>query len=452
MPPCSGGDIMNNRRLCGLRHRVVALAVGVVTAAGTLLPMAQSPASAAGPICGRQAKPTAAQLNATTGITKSTVSVGNAAIISGPVPGLFQGAAYGAEAYFAMINAKGGVNGRTISLNSYDDAFSGTANKQIVAQSAAKDFAMVGNFSLFDNYGCGSFAQNPGFPDVSQTLDPVTNALPTTFSPTPVMPGGPLTAYQYFKTHFPDAIKHVAALVANSDTAIAQWKGQQAAMEHLGYKFGYYRLTSPIETNYTADVIAMKKKGIKMVLMSFGTGQSYAALEKTMAQQGFHPQVRVSNGPVYFNDFVTQAGGASIANGTWLAQGYSLYLGQDATSVPAVKDFNAWLKKLHPTFAPDLYTLFGWTSAQLFTQALKATGANPTRGKLLAALSKITRFDASGLSGPSNPAKKLPSNCVMFAQVVNGQFKRVNPTPKKGWSCTQPFWAPGRGNLPKVAR
>ena len=295
------------------------------------------------------------------------------AIISGPVPGLFQGAAYGAQAYFAMINAKGGINGRKITLNSYDDAFSGTANKQLVTQSATKDFAMVGNFSLFDNYGCSAFVENPGFPDVSQTLDPVTNALPTTFSPTPVMPGGPLTAYQSFKVHYPDATKHVAALVANSDTAI-----------------------------------------------------------------------------VYFNDFVTQAGGASIANGTWLAQGYSLYLGQDAKSVPAVKDFNAWLKKLHPTFQPDLYTLFGWNSAQLFAQALKAAGPSPTRGKLLTALSKITKFDASGLAAPSNPAKKLPSNCVMFAQVVNGQFKRVNPTPTKGWSCAQPFWAPGKGNLAKV--
>ena len=441
----------SHRRPRGFRRGVAALAVATLGATATVVPLATGVAAAAGPICGKQAKPTKTQLESTTGVTKTSINVGNAAIISGPVPGLFQGAAYGAEAYFAMINAKGGVNGRTITLNSYDDAFSGTANKQIVAESAAKDFAMVGNFSLFDNYGCASFAQNPGFPDVSQTLDPVTNALPSTYSPTPVMPGGPLTAYQYFKAHYPDAVKHVAALVANSDTAIAQWKGQQAAMQHIGYKFGYYRLTSPVETNYTADVIAMKKKGIKMVLMSFGTGQSYAALEKTMAQQGFHPQVRVSNGPIYFDDFVTQAGGPAIANGTWLAQGYSLYLGQDARSVPAVKDFTSWIKKTHPTFSPDLYTLFGWTSAQLFTQALKAAGPNPTRGKLLAALSKITRFDASGLSGPSNPAKKLPSNCVMFAQVVNGQFKRVNPTPTKGWSCTQPFWAPGKGNLPKVS-
>ena len=441
----------SHRRPRGFRRGVAALAVATLGATATVVPLATGVAAAAGPICGKQAKPTKAQLESTTGVTKTSINVGNAAIISGPVPGLFQGAAYGAEAYFAMINAKGGVNGRTITLNSYDDAFSGTANKQIVAESAAKDFAMVGNFSLFDNYGCASFAQNPGFPDVSQTLDPVTNALPSTYSPTPVMPGGPLTAYQYFKAHYPDAVKHVAALVANSDTAIAQWKGQQAAMQHIGYKFGYYRLTSPVETNYTADVIAMKKKGIKMVLMSFGTGQSYAALEKTMAQQGFHPQVRVSNGPVYYDDFVTQAGGPTIANGTWLAQGYSLYLGQDARSVPAVKDFTTWVTKTHPTFSPDLYTLFGWTSAQLFTQALKAAGPNPTRGKLLTALSKITRFDASGLSGPSNPAKKLPSNCVMFAQVVNGQFKRVSPTPTKGWSCTQPFWAPGKGNLPKVS-
>ena len=429
-----------------------ALAISIVTGASSGIAVSSGavPAGAA-PLCGRQARPTAAQRSAAVGVTATAVRVGNVAIISGPVPGLFQGAAYGAQAYFAMVNAKGGVDGRRITLDSSDDAFSGTTNQQLVAQAASKDFAMVGSFSLFDNYGCSAFAQSPAFPDVSQTLDPVTNALPTTFSPTPVMPGGPLTAYQYFKDHYPDDVRHVAALVANSDTAVAQWKGQQAAMEHIGYKFGYFRLTSPIETNYTADVIAMKKRGIKMVLMSFGTGQSYAALEKAMAQQDFHPQLRVSNGPIYYKDFVAQAGGAAVADGTWLVQGYSLYLGQDAKRVPAVRDFTTWVAKTHPGFSPDLYTLFGWDSAQLFTQALRSAGASPTRGKLLDALAKVTKFDASGLAAPSNPAKKIPANCVMFAQVVKGRFTRVRPTPTKGWSCTQPFWAPGKGALPKVS-
>ena len=436
-------------RLTSARRKVASLlSVALLGSTGVLLSSA-APAAADSPICGKPSKASSAQLASTTGVTKTSVSVGNVAIIGGPVPGLFQGAPYGAEAYFAMVNAKGGINGRKITLNSYDDAFSGTTNKQLVAESATKDFAMVGNFSLFDNYGCAALVQNPAFPDVSQTLDPVTNGLAQTFSPEPVMPGGPLTAYQYFKKRYPDAVKHVAALVANSDTAIAQWKGQKAAMEHAGYHFDYSRLTSPIETNYTTDVVAMKKKGIKMVLMSFGTGQSYAALEKTMAQQGFRPQVRVSNGPIYFDDFVNQAGGASIANGTYLAQVYSLYLGQDSRSIPAAKDFTTWLNKTHPGFKPDLYTLFGWSSAQLFAQALKSAGPSPTRGKLLTALSKVTKFSASGLAAPSNPAKKIPGNCVVFAQIVKGKFQRVSPT-AKGWSCTDPFWAPGKGNLPKV--
>ena len=168
-----------------------------------------------------------------------------------------------------------------------------------------------------------------------------------------------------------------------------------------------------------------------------------------MAQQGFRPQVRVSNGPIFFDDFVNQAGGASIANGTYLAQVYSLYLGQDSRSIPAAKDFTTWLDKTHPGFKPDLYTLFGWSSAQLFSQALKSAGPSPTRGKILTALSKVTKFSASGLAAPSNPAKKIPGNCVVFAQIVKGKFQRVSPT-TKGWSCTDPFWAPGKGNLPKV--
>jgi len=91
-----------------------------------------------------------------------------------------------------------------------------------------------------------------------------------------------------------------------------------------------------------------------------------------------------------------------------------------------------------PGFTPDLYTLYGWASAQLFVQALQAAGKNPTRGELLSQLQKITSFSASNLIGSSNPAKKLPPNCYIMAKIVNGKYQRVDDRPTVATVATRP--------------
>jgi len=107
------------------------------------------------------------------------------------------------------------------------------------------------------------------------------------------------------------------------------------------------------------------------------------------------------------------------------------------------------MAKANPGYSPDLYSLFGWASAQLFVQALKAAGPNPTRGKVLAQLKQVTSFSASNLLAPANPAKKLAPNCIMFAQIINGQYKRVAPTAGSGWDCSGVYYSVN-GPQPKV--
>jgi hypothetical protein len=47
----------------------------------------------------------------------------------------------------------------------------------------------------------------------------------------------------------------------------------------------------------------------------------------------------------------------------------------------------------------DLFSIYGWSSAELFVQALRAAGPRATRAGLQAALRGIHKFDASGLLG-----------------------------------------------------
>ncbi len=382
--------------------------------------------------------PTSAQNASTAGLTAKSIRVGNVSIITGPVPGLFAGAPIGVKAYFNMINSQGGVNGRKLSVDSKDDAFSGSQNATETQQAIASDFALVGSFSLFDGYGCAALAQNTAVPDVSVTLDAGTNALPNDFSAQPLALGTSNGPIAYYKKHYPKA-KTLGAIVSDVASARAQWQGQLAAFQAQGYKLGYVDFVNPLQSDFTTDVINMKSHGVTAVDLTNIDWQVGAMFTQNMATQNWRPPLVFSGGPLYAAQFVTHAGGPANTNGIQIGQTQALYLGEDSKNVPAVKQFVTYVKKVNSNWTPDLYTLFGWASAQLFVQALKAAGPNPTRGAVMAQLKKITTFNASNVLGTSNPAAKKPIACYLMAVVKNGKYVRELPA-KSGFDCNTTFY------------
>ncbi|HXZ61809.1 MAG TPA: ABC transporter substrate-binding protein [Acidimicrobiales bacterium] len=444
----------SNRRSLGRRMALVkAAAWGALglSLAGTALPAwsgaAGAATSTAGQPCATPAPLTPAAAASTTGITSNTVTVGNVSILTGPVPGLFEGAPTGVKAYFAYVNSLGGIDGRKLVLDGYDDGFSGLANQEDTSTAVAKDFALVGSFSTFDGYGCKVLAENPAVPDVSVTLDPGTNALPNDFSAQPLAQGAATGPFMYIRQHYPKETK-VGALVGDVDTTKDAWYGQQAALEHAGFTIAYVNYFSPLATDFTTQVIAMRSAGVNVLYLTDLDWQWGADIMLDMEQQGWRPTVVFSAGPLYADQFVSHAGGAANTNGILFGQGQALYLGQDAKSIPAVNEFNKWVKVVNPGWTPDLYTLYGWASAQLFAQALKAAGAHPTRGAVLKALQGTSAFSASGLLATANPAKKLPPNCYLMAQIKNGNYVRIPPT-ASGFACSgSVYWTVNNTALP----
>jgi len=112
-----------------------------------------------GPPCATPPPVTTAEADSTVGITSNSVTVGNISILSGPVPassrerlrrrGLFR--LHQLEGRRERAPTEGGL---------YDDAFSGQSNESETTTAVGKDFALVGNFSLFDSYGCKVLAAN----------------------------------------------------------------------------------------------------------------------------------------------------------------------------------------------------------------------------------------------------------------------------------------------------
>jgi ABC-type branched-subunit amino acid transport system substrate-binding protein len=414
------------------------LAIGGVGAGALLGGAAQAGASTSS-TCVPPVPATAAQDASTTGITPSTITVGNVSIISGPVPGLFEGAPIGVKAYFDYINSKGGVDGRKLEVDSKDDAFSGQQNQTETQDAINSDFAMVGSFSLFDGYGCKALATDTAVPDVSVTLDSGTNALPNDFSAQPLSGQEVLGPIAYYKKHYPKDTT-VGAIVSDVASAENQMSEQFAALKNQGYTVAYVDDVNPLQTDFTTDVINMKNKGVDAVDLTGLDWQDAAIFVQNAATQNWHPGLIFSGGPVYADQFIAHAGGPGVTSGIQIGQVFSLYLGQDEKSLPADKEFLSYVKKVNPSWVPDLYTLYGWASADMFVQALKAAGPHPTRGAVLAQLKKITSFDANGLMATVDPAAKTISPCFMMADIKNGNFVRELPT-GSGFDCNGKVFA-----------
>ena len=111
-----------------------------------------------------------------------------------------------------------------------------------------------------------------------------------------------------------------------------------------------------------------------------------------------------------------------------------MYLGEDRGANAEVNLFLTWLKKTHPSANPDLFTVYGWTSARLFVQALQAAGPQAKRATLIAALKNIHQFDANGILGPGDPAGKGPDKCYVIVDIHGGKFVRA-PDSASGYRC-----------------
>jgi len=365
---------------------------------------------------------------------------GNIATIGGIVPGLFKGALVGTDAYLAYQNSLGGLDGRKFKLLSGDDQFDCSLNQSETQQLLPKVIAFVGSFSLQDNCGGQVLAANPGVPNVSETLNTSVSALSNTFSPQPLVAGWQLGPLEYYKSKFPDAVKHVGELIAGVPSSEAAAAGEDAAMEHVGYQIVYSRTYGPLETDFTADVIHMEQDGVEAVNLTSVDASVAARFMQEASTQGFHPKLIFSGGPIYSDNFVSLAGGASVVDGMYLNQSEALYLGGDAATIPAVGEFLKWVNGLYPGFPIDLFTFYGWVSADLFVQALKNAGSSPTRATLLQALSQINSFTGNGMQAATDPASKQPASCYLLAQIKNGQFVRTH-MPATGFKCNSTFYA-----------
>jgi ABC-type branched-subunit amino acid transport system substrate-binding protein len=366
------------------------------------------------------------------GVTADTITLGLVTTLSGPIPGLFQGASVGAQAFAAFVNSQGGVFGRKLKIIVRDDQFDAGQNRAQTRELMNQVLGFVGSFSTFDDPAQPDL-EKAGIPDVGYGLTDGRRNSPVNFSPQPAKSGTFRTGpFLYYAKHFPDAVKAMGTLWGDVPASKGGAVDSMAAAESVGWKWAYSRGYQPTESDFTADVVRMRQAGVKGFYTVAADSKTMARILKAFAQQSFKPEFIAFGASGY--DILLPALAGSAAEGVYVDQQLALYQGTDAAAVPEVGLLDQWAQKVKPGYTPDLFAAYAWASGRLLLQALQASGPQLTRKALLAQLQKIDNFDANGLMAPAGPASKRQPACDMFMRVQGGKFVRVDP-PGKGFLC-----------------
>jgi ABC-type branched-subunit amino acid transport system substrate-binding protein len=363
------------------------------------------------------------------GVTGSEIVLGNVSTLSGPIPGLFAGAVYGTQAALAYQNSRGGLFGRKLRLEVRDDQFDAGQFRSQTSELLDKTLALVGSFSLWDDAANEAIVKS-GIPDFGIPINDSRGRNPNNFSTNPIDPtAGPTGGFEWIQKRFPGSVKAVAAIYSDVAASRTQHVRMQRVAEALGWKFVYTRAFQPTETDFTADVIRMRQKGVKAVYTFAVDDKSNARFGQAMKQQGFKPDFVLTNYAPPVAEY-----GQDAVEGWYGTANQAPFLDPNEPSVtPEVGLMRQWLAKVKPGFKPDLFVLHTWALTRLALRAMEMAGPNLTRRRVEDAVHRIGVTDVGGIVASMNPGAKTPPVCFVMTQVKGGVFRRLDPA--RGFDC-----------------
>jgi len=365
---------------------------------------------------------TLAQKKYDTGASDTEIMIGNIMPYSGPA------AAYGVigkteEAYFRMINAEGGINGRKIKFISYDDAYTPAkaveqARKLVESDEVLLVFNPLGTSS---NTATRKFFNAAKVPQLfvasgaSKWNDP--NNFPWTTGWQPSHQDEAHIYAKYLMKEKPGA--KVAVLYQNDDFGKDYLKGLQdgfGAETSMIVAEESYETSEPTIDNH---IDKLKASGAD-TFISITTPKFAAQAIMRVAELGWKPLQIVPN-------VSASVGGVMRPVGFEIAQGIlSAAYAKDGADPqwdndPGMKKFSAFLQKYYPDGNKlDGATVFGYGAAQTLAKVLEMCGDDLTRANVMKQAASLKNFSPDTLL----PGITINTTPTDFAPIEQLQLMR----------------------------
>jgi branched-chain amino acid transport system substrate-binding protein len=378
----------------------------------------------------------AAASNGSQGVSAKSLTVGVVASLTGPLAseGILINKSF--DAAIAAQNAKGGVDGRKITLVTEDDAGTSTQNLSAAQSLVEEHHALVVvelTSFLPDSIQYLYSNKIPVVTPCNNTVpgtEPYTNSFCDTGSWDP-NPNDYSTTYG--KTLKSLGVKHVGSLglqISAASQAVASDATESAHAE--GLTGGYLNQTVVIgTTDWTPYILAMKAAGVDGYVGPLDAGDNIAFYQAAEAQ-GLKLKAVMVNA---FNESFVQSPSVSEDQGVY---GVAEFAPPQLKSAGALAEDAVLRKYAHIDYPAGFDESHGYVTGLLTIEGLQVAGQQPTRSSYISNLRNVTSWTADGLEPEPVDFKtvfghNMPSmgngSCIWLLQIQGHSFHPVDTKP-----------------------
>jgi len=371
--------------------------------------------------------PATAQKKYDPGASDTEIKLGQTMPYSGPLSG-FITLAKAEIAYFDMINAQGGVNGRKIRMISLDDGFSPPKTVELTRQLVESDqvLAISGSLGTSTNAAVQKYLNASHVPQLflatgaSRWADP--EHFPYTMTLTPIYQAEARIYAAYVLKQVPNP--KVAVLYQNDDFGKDFLKGFR---DRLGDKAASvvaravsYEVTDPTVDSQIIDLASTKAN----VFLNITTPKFAVQAIRKAHELGWKPLQFVDNPSASIN-IVMRPAGIEASTGVMSAAFVKDPTDPQYKDDPEFQAWVAWMKKYYPAGSlDDPQNVVGYVQAQAMVQVLKQCGDTLTRENVMKQAANLKSFHPAmllkGLDMTTSPTDYQPME-EMALQRFNGE-------------------------------
>lgn len=377
--------------------------------------------------CGSSSGTASGSDSGAAGASGSTIRIGTITALSGPLEAL-SSQARGIQAYFAQVDAQGGINGHQIKVSVGNDQFNPALTPGVASQLVGQDHVqmMCGIAGSADAAAIKPFLASQKIADVA----------PASGSPTLVVPPTP-TEYEVVPPYEPlaaDLVKYAVNVLHKTKIAIAYTSDDVGLPALAGVQYELNQLHLPlaakVQFSLTATSLApqaaeLKASGADFVIL-WHVAAPFALLVNDANQIGFHPTW--GGGFFASTPSFVQLTGGSTNNDAYFASPFN------STTAANSASYRAAMTKYQPsTSIQDINAMQGWTLADACAALIRQTtqgGKKFNFTNLSAAGNNLSLNDTyvHGLSWTPQSHLGLPTAEILKQE--NGQFVPVTPYQK----------------------
>ena len=366
------------------------------------------------------------------GVTSTSILLGGTAAISGPESAYYAPVAKGAQAYFAYVNAHGGVNGRKIEYKVVDDAYDPSQTVQATQQLVQQD----GVFAIFNSIGTEHMIAVRPFLNQAKVpqLFVGTGAreilsgrvkYPWTIGYLPSFYGEGKLYGRYIAAHTPKA--RVAILYENDDYGKDLRDGARAGLGAKAKIVGTasYELTDADMSSQIASLKSSHADTLMLFALPKQVIQAFLAARKLGWQPHYYMSA-ISIDPFVMNVIAASAG-KKTTEGTLSSAFLKVATDPSLAKDPGAKLYKSIMKTYCQGCDPTaLAHIYGMASAYTMVDALKHAGKNLTRDSLLRAATHLDEknnpFLQPGITLKTSPTDYLPFEQLRMFRYHNAQW------------------------------